>query len=80
MSCSSPRLNPSRSSFDEEDNVERTPSTGKSLEYLTDRARRMALRYAEVSFYRLNPDQDIWEGIVKGIGRQAYTFGWPYCP
>lgn len=60
--------------------MERTPSTGKSLEGLIDRARRMALRYAEVSPYRLNPDQDVWEGIIKGIGRQAYTFGWPYCP
>jgi len=40
----------------------------------------MALRYAQASPYHLNPDQDIWEGIVKGIGRQAYTFGWPYCP
>ncbi|MFQ6001596.1 MAG: hypothetical protein ACE5LG_07995 [Anaerolineae bacterium] len=60
--------------------MERTPSTGKSLEYLTDRARRMALRYAEVSPYRLNPDQDVWEGIVRAIGRNAYTFGWPYCP
>ena len=59
---------------------ENTPSTGKSLEYLIDRARRMALRYAEVSPYRLNPNRDIWEGIVRGIGRQAHTFGWPYCP
>ena len=57
-----------------------TPSTGKSLEYLIDRARRMALRYAEVSPYRLNPNQDVWMGIVRGIGRQAATFGWPYCP
>ena len=40
----------------------------------------MALRYAEVSPYLLNPSRDTWEGIVKGIGRQAYTFGWPYCP
>ncbi len=60
--------------------MERTPSTGKTLEELTQRARRMALRYAEISPYRLNPDQDVWEGIVKGIGRQAHTFGWPYCP
>ena len=59
---------------------ENTPSTGKSLEVLIDRARRMALRYAEVSPYRLNPNRDIWEGIVRGIGRQAHTFGWPYCP
>jgi ferredoxin-thioredoxin reductase catalytic subunit len=59
---------------------ETTPSTGKSLEYVTDRARRMALRYAEVSPYRLNPREDIWKGIVSGIGRQAYTFGWPFCP
>jgi ferredoxin-thioredoxin reductase catalytic subunit len=57
-----------------------TPSMGKSLEELTQRARRMALRYAEISPYRLNPDQDVWEGIVTGIGRQAHTFGWPYCP
>jgi hypothetical protein len=60
--------------------MENTPSTGKSLEYLIDRARRMALRYAQVSPYRLNPNRDIWEGIVRGLGRQAYTFGWPYCP
>ena len=60
--------------------MEPTPNTGKSLEYLTARARRMALRYEEVSPYRLNPNQQIWEGIVKGIGRQAHTFGWPYCP
>jgi ferredoxin-thioredoxin reductase catalytic subunit len=60
--------------------MEKTPNTGKSLEYLTNRARRMALRYAEVSPYRLNPNRQVWEGIVKGIGRQAYTFGWPYCP
>ena len=57
-----------------------TPSTGKSLEYLTSRAHRMAQRYAQVSPYNLNPREDIWEGIVQGIGRQAFTFGWPYCP
>jgi len=57
-----------------------SPNTGKSLEYLTDRARRMALRYAEVSPYRLNPKQAVWEGIVRAIGRQAHTFGWPFCP
>ena len=60
--------------------VEQTPNIGKSLEYLTERARRMALRYAEVSPYRLNPNREVWEGIVRGIGRQAATFGWPYCP
>jgi ferredoxin-thioredoxin reductase catalytic subunit len=60
--------------------MEKTPNTGKSLEYLTNRARRMAQRYAEISPYNLNPSQQIWEGIVKGIGRQAHTFGWPYCP
>jgi len=27
----------------------------------------MALRYAEVSPYGLNPDQDTWEGIVQSI-------------
>jgi hypothetical protein len=57
-----------------------TPNTGKSLEYLTDRARRMALRHAEVSSCRLNPRQSTWEGIVRALGRQAYTLGWPYCP
>ena len=57
-----------------------TPSTGKSLQYLINRARRMARRYAEVSPFRLNPREDIWQGIVQGIGRQALTFGWPYCP
>ena len=40
----------------------------------------MALRYAEVSPYRLNPKQAVWEGIVRAIGRQAHTFGWPFCP
>ena len=60
--------------------MEETPSTGKSLEVLIDRARRMAIRYAEVSPYRLNPNPKVWEGIVTGIGRQAYTYGWPFCP
>ena len=59
---------------------EKTPSTGKSLEYLMDRARRMALRHVEVSPCRLNPNPAIWKGIVRGIGRQAVTFGWPFCP
>jgi ferredoxin-thioredoxin reductase catalytic subunit len=63
-----------------EDNLQNTPNTGQSLEYLTDRARRMALRYAQTSPYRLNPNREVWEGIVRAIGRQAYTFGWPYCP
>ncbi len=60
--------------------MEETPSTGKSLAHLIDRARRMALRYAGVSPYRLHPNREVWEGIVRGIGRQAFTFGWPYCP
>ncbi len=60
--------------------LETTPNEGKSLEYLTDRARRMVLRYVEVSPYQLNPSRDVWEGIVRAIGRQALTFGWPYCP
>jgi ferredoxin-thioredoxin reductase catalytic subunit len=60
--------------------VQQTPSTGKSLNQLIDRARRMALRYAEISRYRLNPDNDVWQGLVRAIGRQADTFGWPYCP
>jgi ferredoxin-thioredoxin reductase catalytic subunit len=60
--------------------MKKTPSTDKSLEYLIGRARRMALRYAEVSPYKLNPNQDVWEGLVRGVGRQAYTFDWPYCP
>jgi len=63
-----------------EGDMEDTPNRGKSREYLTDRARRMAIRYAQVSRYRLNPNRDIWQGIVGGIGRQARTFGWPYCP
>jgi ferredoxin-thioredoxin reductase catalytic subunit len=56
------------------------PDRHRSLDYLTDRARRMAIRYAEVSPYKLNPDSGIWQGVVRGIGRQAQTFGWPYCP
>ena len=60
--------------------MEVTPSTGKSLQELIDRARRMALRYAEISPYHLNPDPAVWQGIVRGIGRQAQAFGWPYCP
>ncbi len=64
----------------EEIDVEQTPSSGKSLEYLVDRARRMALRYAQVSPYSLHPNPDVWAGITRAIGRQANTFGWPYCP
>jgi ferredoxin-thioredoxin reductase catalytic subunit len=60
--------------------MEETPSTGKSLKYVTDRARRMAQKHAARTRYRLNPDQDTWEGIVRGIGRQAFRFGWPFCP
>jgi ferredoxin-thioredoxin reductase catalytic subunit len=60
--------------------MQETPSTGKSLEELIDRARRMALRYAEISPYRLNPENNVWQGLVRAIGRQADTFGWPYCP
>ena len=60
--------------------MEKTPNTGKSLEYLANRARRAALRYAEISPYRLNPKQEVWEGIVRGIARQAFTYGWPFCP
>lgn len=56
------------------------PSADKSLEYLVDRARRMAIRHAEVSTCRLNPNRKTWEGIVGGLGQQAYTSGWPYCP
>ena len=69
-----------RVSVDLEESMEKTPNTGKTLDYLTERARRMAARYAEVSPYRLNPTQSVWEGVVKGIGRQAFTFGWPFCP
>ena len=57
-----------------------TPTEGKGLEELVDRARRMAIRYAGVSPYSLNPDPAVWQGIVRGIGRQAATFGWPFCP
>jgi len=57
-----------------------TPNTGKSLKYLTDRARRMVQRYAEVSPYCLNPRPETWEGIVRALGRQAHGLGWPYCP
>jgi ferredoxin-thioredoxin reductase catalytic subunit len=57
-----------------------TPQGDRSLDALIDRARRMALRYAEVGPYRLNPDEQVWMGIVRGIGRQAHTFGWSYCP
>ena len=64
----------------EEIDVEQTPSSGKSLEYLVDRARRMARRYAHVSPYGLHPDQDVWKGITRALGRQAHTFGWSYCP
>jgi ferredoxin-thioredoxin reductase catalytic subunit len=60
--------------------MEDSPSKGKSLDELADRARRMAIRYAEISPYRLNPDPRVWHGIVRAIGRQAHTFGWPYCP
>jgi ferredoxin-thioredoxin reductase catalytic subunit len=60
--------------------VRKNPNIGKSLEYLTDRARRAALRYEEISPYSLNPKQEVWEGIVRGLARQAVTFGWPFCP
>jgi ferredoxin-thioredoxin reductase catalytic subunit len=58
----------------------KTPNTGKSMEYLIDRARRMAMRHAQLSPFRLNPRQSIWEGIVTSLGRQAHNLGWPYCP
>ena len=64
----------------EEIDVEQTPSSGKDLEDLVDRARRMALRYAQVSPYNLHPTPDVWGGITRAIGRQAKTFHWPYCP
>jgi hypothetical protein len=57
-----------------------TPNSGKSLEYLTNRAERMALRHAEISACRLNPRERTWKGIVRALGRQAHTLGWPYCP
>ena len=60
--------------------MESNPNQGKSLEYLAARARRMAIRYVEVSPYDLNPRQETWEGIVRAIGRQAKELGWPYCP
>jgi ferredoxin-thioredoxin reductase catalytic subunit len=60
--------------------MEKTPNTGKSLDYLTDRARRMAQRHAEQSDCHLNPRQSTWEGIVRALGRQAFQLGWPYCP
>jgi ferredoxin-thioredoxin reductase catalytic subunit len=60
--------------------MEKTPNTGKSLQYLIERAWRMAHRYAEISPYRLNPRESTWQGIVKSLGRQAYNLGWPYCP
>jgi ferredoxin-thioredoxin reductase catalytic subunit len=60
--------------------MEETPNTGKSLEYLVDREQRMALRYQKVSPYRLNPNQAIWQGIVRSLGRQAQRYGWPFCP
>jgi ferredoxin-thioredoxin reductase catalytic subunit len=66
--------------FQESKQMIKTPNTGKSQEYLTDRARRMVQRYAEVSPYRLNPRQSTWEGIVRALGRQAFNLGWPYCP
>ncbi len=56
------------------------PDSGKSLAELTSRARRMALWYSQHSPYSLNPAPNVWEGIVKAIGRQALTFGFPYCP
>jgi ferredoxin-thioredoxin reductase catalytic subunit len=52
----------------------------KSLAELQSQARRMALWYSQHSPYHLNPDPNVWEGIVKAIGRQARTFGFPYCP
>ena len=57
-----------------------SPNIGKSQEELTERARRMVIRYAEVSRYRLNPKVEIWQSIVMALGRQAAAFGWPFCP
>ncbi len=57
-----------------------TPGSSKSLAELQAQARRMALWYSQHSPYSLNPDPNVWEGIVKAIGRQAHTFGFPYCP
>ena len=57
-----------------------TNPTPKTLEEHIAHARRMALWYADHTFYRLNPDPSYWEGIVKAIGRQAYTHGFGYCP
>ena len=57
-----------------------TEASPKTLAEHIARARRMALWYSRHSPYSLNPDPNVWEGIVKAIGRQAHTFGFLYCP
>lgn len=57
-----------------------TNPPARSLEEDISRARKMAKWYAGHSPYRLNPDPTVWEGIVRAIGRQAFTRGFPYCP
>lgn len=57
-----------------------TEASPRTLAEHIARARHMAQWYASHSPYHLNPDPNVWEGIVKTIGRQAHTFGFPYCP
>ncbi len=57
-----------------------TEPPARTLKENIDRARKMAKWYASHSPYRLNPDPNVWEGIVRAIGRQATTNGAPYCP
>jgi ferredoxin-thioredoxin reductase catalytic subunit len=52
----------------------------RTFEQQIAHAREMAQWYAAHSPYRLNPDPRVWEGIVRAIGRQAFTRGFPYCP
>ena len=44
------------------------------------RLKKMVERWPQVSGYRLNPDDAVVDGIVKGLVRSTIAYGYPYCP
>jgi ferredoxin-thioredoxin reductase catalytic subunit/glutaredoxin len=44
------------------------------------RLRRMVQRWPDISGYRLNPDAEIVEGIIRALARSTTLYGYPYCP